>query len=208
MMTPSFHFSTTRPTLPKIVQRPLRVSLCVQSKTANPCVGSPFRNLNGFLGNWNLNVQWTVHSGFPFAFPNAAPLVAQSAKLSDDQRDAAARKAGRSQFDPSYDVWFNTSIFPTDAQAPFTLQNFPTIFPDVRSKAMDVWEMSIYKEIPIKERLRWQIRGDFHNAFNHPWFGNLGSNDVTDPKFGQLGVSSIDDTSEPRLIVLVMKIVF
>jgi hypothetical protein len=164
--------------------------------------------LNGFLGNWNLNVQWTYHSGFPFAFPNAAPLVAQSAKFSDDQRDALARKAGRSQFDPSNDVWFNTSIFPTDAQAPFTLQNFPTIFPDVRSKPMDVWEMSVYKEIPIKERLRWQIRADFHNAFNHPWFGNLGSSDVTNARFGQLGVSSIDDTSEPRLIVLVMKIVF
>jgi hypothetical protein len=31
---------------------------------------------------------------------------------------------------------------------------------------------------------------------------------VTDPQFGHLSVSSIDDTSEPRLIVLVMKIVF
>ena len=33
-----------------------------------------------------------------------------------------------------------------------------------------------------------------------PWFA--------DPQFGHLSVSSIDDTSEPRLIVLVMKIVF
>jgi hypothetical protein len=68
--------------------------------------------------------------------------------------------------------------------------------------------MSIYKEFPIKERVRLQLRTDFHNAFNHPWFGNLASNDVTKANFGQLGVSSIDDTSEPRLIVLVMKIVF
>jgi len=135
-------------------------------------------------------------------------VVARTANLHDSQRDAAAQKAGHTQFDPSSDTWFNTSIFPVDAQAPFTLQNFPTLFPDVRSKPMNVWELSVYKEIPIKERLRWQIRADFHNAFNHPWFGNLGSNDVTDPKFGQLGVSSIDDTSEPRLIVLVMKIIF
>jgi hypothetical protein len=164
--------------------------------------------LNGIAGNWNLNAQWTAHSGFPFAFPNAAPLAAHTANLHDDARDAAARKAGRNQFDPSYDVWFNTALFPTDAQAPFTLQNFPTIFPDVRSKPMNVWELSVYKEFPIKERLRWQVRADFHNAFNHPWFGNLGSNNVTDPDFGKLGASSIDDTSEPRLIVLVMKIVF
>jgi len=52
------------------------------------------------------------------------------------------------------------------------------------------------------------LRTDFHNAFNHPWFGNLASNNVTNANFGQLSVSSIDDTSEPRLIVLVMKIIF
>lgn len=73
---------------------------------------------------------------------------------------------------------------------------------------MDVWELSVSKEIPIKERVRWQIRADFHNAFNHPWFGNLASNDVTNVRFAKLAAASIDDTSEPRLIVLVMKIIF
>src|SRR5713226_8360167 len=53
--------------------------------------------------------------------------------------------------------------------APFTERNFPTRFPDVRSKILNVWEMSIYKEFPIRERVRWQVRADFHNAFNHPW---------------------------------------
>jgi hypothetical protein len=164
--------------------------------------------VNGIAGNWNLNVQYTAHSGYPFAFPNAAPLVAQSARLTDDQRNAAAQKQGHPQFDPTTDVWFNTSIFPNQAQPPFTERNFPTRFPDVRSKALDVWEISVQKEFPIRERLRLQFRTDFHNAFNHPWFGNLGSNDVTSSQFGHLAVAAIDDTSEPRLIVLAMKILF
>jgi hypothetical protein len=164
--------------------------------------------LNGIAGGWNVNAQWTAHSGYPFSFPNAAPLVAQSANLLDSGRDALGQKAGHSQWDPSYDPYFNTALFPTQAQAPFTLRNFPTIFPDVRSKILNVWDMSIYKEFPIKEKVRWQVRADFHNAFNHPWFGNLASNNVTDSNFGQVSVASIDDTSEPRLIVLVMKIVF
>lgn len=88
------------------------------------------------------------------------------------------------------------------------MRTFPTMFPDVRSKILNVWDSSIYKEFPIKERVRWQVRADFHNTFNHPWFGNLASNNVTNAQFGQVSVSSIDDTSEPRLIVLVMKIVF
>jgi hypothetical protein len=164
--------------------------------------------LNAIAGNWNLDVQYTAHSGFPFAFPNAAPLAPQTANLHDDQRDALAQKQGRSQFDPTQSVYFNTAIFPTQAQAPFTLRNFPTRFPDVRSKILNVWEVSVHKEIPIKERVRWQIRADFHNAFNHPWFGNLDSANVTDSQFAHLAVSAVDDTSEPRLIVLVMKIVF
>jgi hypothetical protein len=164
--------------------------------------------LNAIAGNWNLDVQWTAHSGFPFAFPNAAPLVAQTANLHDDQRDALAQKQSRNEFDPTQDVYFNTSIFPNQAQAPFTLRNFPTRFPDVRSKILNVWEMSVHKEFPIQERVRWQVRADFHNAFNHPWFGNLDSANVTDSQFGHLAVSGVDDTSEPRLIVLVMKIVF
>src|SRR5260370_18047969 len=93
--------------------------------------------VNGVAGNWSLDVQWTAHSGYPFAFPNAAPLVAQTANLHDDARDAAAQKAGRSQFDPSYDVWFNTALFPSQAQAPFPLRNFPTIFPHVRPKLLN-----------------------------------------------------------------------
>ena|SRR5438128_9842632 len=92
--------------------------------------------LNGIAGGWNLNAQWTAHSGYPFSFPNAAPLQAQTANLHDSDRDAAALQAGRTQFDPAYDVWFNTSLFPSQAQAPFTLRNFPTIFPDVRSKIL------------------------------------------------------------------------
>jgi hypothetical protein len=164
--------------------------------------------LNGIAGNWNFDAQWTAHSGYPFAFPNAQLLAAHTANLHDQARDALAQKAGHPQFDPSLDVWFNTALFPTEAQAPYALRTFPSMFPDVRSKILNVWDISVYKEFPIKERLRWQVRADFHNAFNHPWFGNLASNNVSDPNFGMLSVSSVDDTSEPRLIVLVMKIVF
>src|SRR5262249_24945197 len=130
------------------------------------------------------------------------------ANLHDSRRDAAAQKVGRAQFDPSYDVWFNTGLFPTQAQAPFTLRNFPTVFPDVRSKILNVWDISVYNEFPIKARVRWQLRTDFHNAFNNPWLGTLAPNNVPSSQFGQLSVSSIDDPSEPTLIVLVMKIVF
>ena len=63
----------------------------------------------------------------------------------------------------------------------------------------------MFKEFPIKERVRWQLRADFQNAFNYPLFGKLQSNNVTDSRFGQL---TADITNEKRIIVAVMKIVF
>jgi hypothetical protein len=164
--------------------------------------------LNAILGGWNLNTEYNTQVGFPFDFPNAAPLAARSAKLSDNQRDALGRKNGHPQWDPSVDPWFDVSLFPSEAQAPFTLRNFATRFPDVRGKPLSNVEFSAYKEILIRERVRWQIRADLHNALNHPWFGAQASNDVADPEFARVASTSVDDTSEPRLVVLSMKLVF
>ena len=165
------------------------------------------RWVNGVVGGWTFSGVFMSHSGFPLAFPNAAPLQAKSAKLNDDQRDSLAQKAGRSQYDPSYDVWFDTSIFPRTAQAPFTLRDFPTRFSDVRSKPLNITDLSLYKEFQIKERVKWQIRCDAHNAGNFPWFGVLDSNgnNVTRPLFGHLRA---DIGNETRVIVGVMKVIF
>jgi hypothetical protein len=112
------------------------------------------------------------HTGFPLDFPNAAPLAARSARLTDAQRDALAQAAGRSQFDVFYDKWYDVTLFPqTAGPAPFTLRTFPTRFPDVRSKPLNVVDLSIYKEFHVSEKVRWQIRVDAHNAGNFPWFG-------------------------------------
>jgi hypothetical protein len=161
--------------------------------------------INGALGSWNFNTEFVKQSGFPIQFPNAAPLEARSAHFTDAQRDALAKKNGRPQFDPSYDKFFDTSLFPSQVQAPYTLRNFPTRFPDVRTKSPRFNEISVYKEFPIKERLHWQIRCDFHNAFNYPFFGAMQSVDVRDPRFGQVRA---DISNEIRTVVLSMKVIF
>ncbi len=160
---------------------------------------------NAFIGGWNLNVQYVMRSGPVFPFPNAAPLDARSARFNHSERDELARSKGRGQFDPVFDVFFNTSLFPNRAQTPFTLRDFPTRFPDVRSKALNVWELSLFKEFLFREKLRWQIRADAQNAFNIPWFSRLQSADVANAQFGRLNPSP---RTEAREIILVMKILF
>ena len=163
--------------------------------------------LNGFAGGWNLNVQYIMRSGHPWDFPNASPLVARSAKFTHAQRDELAKSKGRSQYDPLFDDLFDASIFPRQAQAPFTLRDYPTRFPDVRFKALNVAEISVSKDFPIKERAKVQIRADFQNAFNYPWFsrGAVRPPVVTNVRYPLVEASS---RAESREIILVMKVLF
>ena len=163
------------------------------------------RVLDGFIGGWNVNVQHVVRSGSPVAFPTAAPLEARSAKFTHEQRDALAKTKGREQFDPVFDVFFDTSLFPNRRPPAFTLVNFPTRFPDVRYKALNVGEVSVSKNFRLTERVTFQLRADAQNAYNYPWFSRMQSVDVTNSQFGILNPSP---RTEAREIILAAKIVF
>lgn len=147
--------------------------------------------LNGFLGNWTIGWNATMQSGFPIDFPNAAPVEARSAKLPADER--------------TLERWFDTSVFPKAAQASFTLRNFPTRFPDVRFLGVHNYDFSLQKEIPIRERVRIQVRADMINLMNRPYFTNIVSANVTNSGFGQINPSQ---NNEPRTIFIETRLTF
>ncbi|HEU0119542.1 MAG TPA: TonB-dependent receptor [Bryobacteraceae bacterium] len=148
---------------------------------------------NGVFGNWTVGWNFTMQSGFPIDFPNAAPIANRSAKLPSDERTLSR--------------WFDTSVFPNTAQPAFTLRNFPTRFPDVRFMGVHNYDMSLSKEIPIKERIRVQVRADFINSLNRPYFTDLVTNppNVTAASFGQINPQQ---NNEPRTIFLEARLTF
>ena len=172
-----------------------------------PLLSNMNKYAQAVIGGWTFSGVFMTHSGFPLNFPNAGPLVARSAKFNDAQRDKLAQTKGRTQYDPSYDVWFDTSIFPTKSKGTYDVQTWPTRFPDVRTKPLNVADLSLYKEFNFWEKVRWQIRADAHNAANFPWFGALDGNgaNVTNANFGHLRA---DIGNETRIVVFVMKVIF
>jgi hypothetical protein len=78
------------------------------------------------------------------------------------------------------------------AQAPFTLRNFPTRFPDVRFSDLKNLNLSVFKDFPIREKVRLNVRLEGYNVTNTPWFSttNAANLNVTSPTFGQLSLSS------------------
>ena len=109
------------------------------------------------------------------------------------------------EFDPVFDAFFDTSLFPNRRPAAFTLQNFPTRFPDVRYKALNAGEVSVSKNFRFTEKVTFQFRVDAQNAYNYPWFSRIQSVDVTNSRFGTLNPSP---RTEAREIILAAKILF
>jgi hypothetical protein len=79
-------------------------------------------------------------------------------------------------------------------------------------------DMSIFKDFPIKERVRLQFRAEFFNITNHPNFSapNFGGNGVVsiggsgsynNPNFGEIG-STRDAPYDPRQIQFALKLYY
>jgi len=154
--------------------------------------GKPYGNtmhpmLNALVGGWQINGDLTLQSGFPVPFPNAAPVEARSAKLPSEQRTLFR--------------WFDTSLWRDPAtgrtvpvQAPFTLRNFPTRFPDVRFPPLNDLSLSLFKDFQIQERVKLNFRAESYNVTNTPWFSRLDGNgtNVANAAFGAMNLAQVN----------------
>lgn len=60
----------------------------------------------------------------------------------------------------------------------------------IRGPGMNNWDVSLFKNIPVTERVRLQFRAEFFNFFNHVSFSSISTGlpaTATDTTFGQVG---------------------
>jgi len=149
--------------------------------------------LNGIIGGWQINWDLMFQSGWVVDYPNAKQLRPGSAKLPAGERTLYR------WFDTS--LWQTSSGTMTSAKESYTLQDFPSLFSDVRRPGYKNLDASVSKLFPIKENVKLQFRFEMVNAANHPWFANMASTDVTNSAFGQLNPTQ---RNLPRFLKLVM----
>lgn len=135
------------------------------------------RVLNQLIGGWELNWNYSRYRGWALQYPNAAQVAPGSAELDN----------------PTTARYFNTSLWIdpntgrlVPAQPAFTLRTFPSLFSNVRLPGYHNLDASVSKLFPITERISLQFRFEAVNAFNHPWYSNIQSIDVTNSGFGRL----------------------
>ncbi len=66
------------------------------------------------------------------------------------------------------------------------------------------FDWNVYKNFPVKEKLTFQVRGEFYNIFNQVAFQQLTSSTITSQNFGVYNTLSQD----PRLIQLAIRAIF
>jgi hypothetical protein len=127
------------------------------------------RLLKTTLGGWKLGVLETAESGAPFtvittanttnAFPAGSlrPNLLHDPTLASDQR--------------SISHWFDTSAYAAPAQ--FTFGNSPRS--GLCGAPLVATDVTLEKSIRLKEKVNFDLRGEFYNILNHANFNIPGA---------------------------------
>jgi hypothetical protein len=177
----------------------------------------PIPRYEGFKGKalngWQLSGIYTFQSGFPILINNCndtelegstlgfecpgKPNFAGTFKTHNPRKDGFV-------FDPNLFDNCNTNDCPTDPTAiPIgTFGNVPRTL--CCNPPINNWDIGVFKETPIGEKLRVEFRTEIFNIFNHAQFygvdGNSGNQGST---FGQP-----QKVRDPRLLQFALKLIF
>jgi hypothetical protein len=110
---------------------------------------------------------------------------------------------------PSIPATLNDPIDPAKQRADTrirlanNIRTFPSRLTGFRRQPLNLWDLSVIKNFSITEKVRFQLRGEFLNAFNHPQFGDPDTNPLNST-FGKV----TSQNNLPRNVQIGMKIVF
>jgi hypothetical protein len=150
---------------------------------------------NRIFGGWQMQGIYVYQTGSPLTWSASTTLF--TGKFSD-------LTAG----ERTIDRWFNVDagFLKDTATAPNTsyqLRYWPLRFSSIRADSTNNWDMSLLKNVLLREGVRIQFKAEFLNAFNHASFRAP----VTDPynlAFGQV----TDTANYARQIQIALKLIF
>lgn len=154
------------------------------------------------LGGWQLGGLVYMNGGIPYTVTTSADPAGLG--LLDSASAAGARPNQTGNPNSGTGIhkrlnWFNKSVFVADTN--------PTVPGNerrgsVRGPGWQRWDLALYKNIAIGERVKFQFRGETFNTFNHTNYSSI-STANTSSLFGQ-----VTAYRDPRIIQLGAKLDF
>lgn len=115
---------------------------------------------NFVLGGWQTNGILTIQSGLPFT-----PVLQTS--TTNTGTSSRPNVVGAVTYPQSLSRWYDPTAF--GSPAPFTYGNAGRNI--LVGPGRWNWDMSLFKDFPVRERFKFQFRAEAFNIFNHPQFG-------------------------------------
>ena len=146
------------------------------------------------IGGWQMQVVFQTQSGAPLAWGNVIYNGAFT--------DIALPRDKRSP-----DLWFNTSGFDRNSrnQLVSNIRFFPSKISATRADGINLWDLSLFKNFTLHERLKLQLRGEAEGLMNHPNF-EAPNRTPTSALFGT--VNATQTGQEERRIFVGLKLIF
>jgi hypothetical protein len=149
----------------------------------------PFRSQHKLLrvvaGGWSVNGITTIQSGQPVSITSSANTTGSfNGTQRPNSTGISSRTAG--SIKSRVDSFFNAAAFSVPAR--YAFGNVGRNLPDNRGPALQVWDLSLLKRIPVKEAKQFEFRAEFFNVLNNVNF-QLPDGDSTvfgRPQFGTL----------------------
>ena len=181
----------------------------------------PFgKSTSGFLkyavAGWQINTLAFWQSGIPFTVLDAAfsPALSNVSTLVTTDRPNVVSGASYAPTNQSYSNWINLNAFTPQTKGTVGDESRTQLYgPHQRSV-----DFSLFKDFPLKERMKLQFRAEVYNLsntenFGQPnvtitkWSSNLpGGVPLNAGQFGQITASNA--ALNPRLFQLAMKLLF
>lgn len=178
------------------------------------------RALDAVVGGWEVNAKFSDESGLVIPFTTDAFWSGRSAALDKSQR-TLKRWFDTSQFvafpssstdTSTYPSWTGVQNLPggnyhaptkTIKNAVYNdfaayIRNYPTRWGDIRQQGIVNLDAGVYKNFPIHEAVRLQLRMSAFNAANHPRFGTPNTNPGSS-SFGQVTPSTVNQARTVEL---------
>jgi hypothetical protein len=162
--------------------------------------------LDKVVGHWQFSGMTTFQAGYPLpvseaghtngAFSSANTVDRPSMVSGQDPCGDLGRSRGQKILQ-----YMNPNAFYVPAN--FTFGNAPRILNGCRDDGQKNFDLALLKFIPIKEKLKTEIRAEFYNAFNRPQLANP-STTFNSPGFGAIG----SQANAPRIIQIGIKLDF
>jgi hypothetical protein len=145
-----------------------------------------------FLGGWKFADMTTIESG-----------ASLTPALSVSRQGLATRPdvVGPVTYPKTVQQWFTASAYAQPAAGFFGNAARGSIV----GPSLKLFDMAVYKDIPVTERVHMQWRTEFFNVFNHTNFNNPNTT-VTNVGAGSFG--SITSAKDPRMGEMALKLTF